>query len=389
MQFGEVMGHRALILLLFGVLVMVGSAFVISRVLRSLRHGFSVRLQLFLAIAFVTFLLVGMFGLLAFDRLQARAAEIMAKEESTIAVLAQLLADFGPKLAFLAFVLGASAAVAAFLLGRGIASPLDRLILAAEAIARGERQAVLPPPVGREVRRLTMAFESMRRALEDRHAIERFVADLSHELKNPVAAIRAACEVLALGAADDPEARARFLGRIDEASRRLEILLHDLLGLARLEAQGLPLDARAVDLGETVRAAVDAAEARRVARNVVVDEEVARVTVRGDERWLRRAVDNLITNALRYAPEGSVVDVHLVEEGHQAVLRVRDRGPGVAAALRPRLFERFVTDRSDADGTGLGLAIVRSVAEHHGGSVRLLDVSPGAAFELRLPVARS
>lgn len=384
MSLDGLLGPRALILLLFGVLVMVGSAFVLARVLRSFRHGFSMRLQLFLAIAFVTFLLVGLFGLLAFDRLQDRAREIVAHEESTMDVLAQLVADFGPKLAFLAFVLGSAAAVAAFVLGRGTAAPLERLILAAEAIARGERQAVLPPPQGREVRRLTMAFESMRRSLEDRHAIERFVADLSHELKNPVAAIRAACEVLGEGAADDPAARARFVGRIDEASRRLEILLHDLLGLARLEAQGLPLDAKALDLARTVTASVGAMEPRATARNVVIDEEVGPAPVRGDERWLRRAVDNLLSNAIRYAPEGSAVDVHLRLDGDHAVLTVRDRGPGVSPALRPRLFDRFVTDRTDADGTGLGLAIVRSVAEHHGGSVRLLDASPGACFELRV-----
>jgi signal transduction histidine kinase len=274
--------------------------------------------------------------------------------------------------------------VAAFVLGRGTAAPLERLILAAEAIARGERQAVLPPPQGREVRRLTMAFESMRRSLEDRHAIERFVADLSHELKNPVAAIRAACEVLGEGAGDDPAARARFVGRIDEASRRLEILLHDLLGLARLEAQGLPLDAKALDLARTVTASVSAMEPRATARNVVIDEEVGPAPVRGDERWLRRAVDNLLSNAIRYAPEGSAVDVHLRLDGDDAVLTVRDRGPGVSPALRPRLFDRFVTDRTDADGTGLGLAIVRSVAEHHGGSVCLLDTRPGACFELRV-----
>lgn len=385
MDLTQLFGPRALILLLFGVLVLVGSAFVIGRVLRSLRHGFSIRLQLFLAIAFVTFLLVGLFGLLAFDRLQQRAAELMAQTESLTSTLVELLADVGPKLALLAFVLGSAAAVAAFGLGRGIAVPLERLILAAEAIARGERQAVLPPPVGREVRRLTTAFESMRRSLEDRHAIERFVADLSHELKNPVAAIRAACEVLEEGAADDPAARSRFLLRIDEASRRLEVLLHDLLGLARLEAQGMPFEAAPLDLALPVRRAVEAMEARLIPRNLVIGDELVSVQIRGSELWLRRAVENLLTNALRYAPAGSVIDVTLEADDTAAILRVRDRGPGVAPALRPRLFERFVTDRLDADGTGLGLAIVRSVAEHHGGSVRLLDAEPGACFEVRVP----
>lgn len=380
---------RAAMLLVFGVLGLVGSAYVFNKVLRALRHGFSIRLQLFFAISSVTFVLMGLFGLLVLDRLQTGAAKLLETEASSLRVLGLLLSDFGPKLSVLAFSLGAGAAVAAYLMGRGLAHPLERLILAAESIARGERHAVLPPPIGREVRRLTDAFESMRRALEDRHTIERFVADLSHELKNPVSAIRAACEVLQEGADEDPAARRRFLGRIDEASHRLEVLLHDLLGLARLEAQGLALERAPVPLAALVRGAVEAVDDALAARGLRVDGEVEDLTIQGSERWLRRAVDNLLSNALRYAPVGSAltVSLHRAADEH-AVLRVRDAGPGVAPALRARLFDRFVTDRLDADGTGLGLAIVRSVAEHHGGTVTLLDAGPGpgTTFELRLPI---
>ena len=365
----ELTGPRAAVILTFGLLVLVGSAFVFNKVLRSLRHGFSIRLQLFLAIGLVTGVLV-----------------------VVLRLLAMLIDDFGPKLAVFTFALGAGVAVAAYVVGRGLAQPLERLIGTAEAIARGERHAVLPPPIGREVRRLTDAFESMRRSLEERHAMERFVADLSHELKNPVAAIRAASEVLAEGAGDDPAARARFLGRIDEASRRLEVLLHDLLGLARLEAQGLELERAPVALGGLVRSALDAVDDRMDAQALKVEGEVEDITLAGSERWLRRAVDNLLSNALRYAPEGSALTVTLAHvDDDWAVLRVCDDGPGVAEALRPRLFDRFVTDRLDADGTGLGLAIVRSVAEHHGGTVRLLAPGQGpragANFEVRLRIS--
>jgi signal transduction histidine kinase len=378
---------RAAMLLVFGVLGLVGSAYVFNKVLRALRHGFSIRLQLFCAISSVTFVLMGLFGLLVLDRLQTGAAKLLETEASSLRVLGLLLSDFGPKLSVLAFSLGAGAAVAAYLMGRGLAHPLERLILAAESIARGERHAVLPPPIGREVRRLTDAFESMRRALEDRHTIERFVADLSHELKNPVSAIRAACEVLQEGADEDPAARRRFLGRIDEASHRLEVLLHDLLGLARLEAQGLALERSPVPLAALVRGAVEAVDDALAARGLRVDGEVEDLTVQGSERWLRRAVDNLLSNALRYAPVGSALTISLHRSADEhAVLRVRDAGPGVAPALRARLFDRFVTDRLDADGTGLGLAIVRSVAEHHGGTITLLDADPGTTFELRLPI---
>jgi len=375
----------SLLLVALGLLVVVGLAFVAARVLRSLRHGFSIRLQLFLAISLVTLALFGVFGVLVFERAQARAAEIVKTYGLSVDAMTALITDFGPKLTVVAVLLGLGAAASALVLGRSVATPLERLTQAAEAIARGERQAVLPHPVGREVRRLTHAFESMRRALEDRHAIERFVADLSHELKNPVAAIRASCEVLSEGAAEDAEARTRFLRRIDEANRRLEVLLHDLLALARLEAHGLEADETPLELAEVVREAISGQAARAEARRVTFDARLTPIRVQGSGRWLRRAVDNLLANAVRYAPEESVVDVEVRVTGDFVAVTVRDRGPGVSPALSERIFERFVTERADVDGTGLGLAIVRSVAEHHGGTARQVPVDgPGACFELRL-----
>lgn len=368
---------------------LVGGAFLATRVLRSLRHGFSIRLQLFLAIAFTTVIITGVFGLFLFDEISTRAAELLDLH-GVVGGTAEMLREIGPRLSVVVLLLGGAAATSALLLGRGVAQPLERLTHAAEVIASGQRHAVLPAPQGREVRRLTAAFESMRRALEDRHAIEQFVADLSHELKNPVSAIRAACEVLIdEGAADDDEARPRFLRRIDEASKRLEVLLHDLLALARLEARGIEADAgQAVDLEEVVRAALAAHAGRFEARGVEVAARLTAVRVHGSERWLRRAVDNLLANAARYAPPGTAVEVDLRAAEPYAVLTVRDHGPGVEPGIRDRVFERFVTDRADAGGTGLGLAIVRSVAEHHGGDVRLEDPEEGGArFVLRIRIS--
>lgn len=386
MDGGLVLASREVALLLGGAALLVGVAFVAARVLRSLDHGFSVRLQLFFAVLAPSLLATAMIGVWAVDRVYSRANELMDAQHSkeTSAVIAELVRDFGPKTTLLFVLLACAAAGAAFALGRGLARPLEKLAGSAEAIARGERHAVLPAPKGREVRRLTAAFERMRRALEDRHHIERFVADLSHELKNPVSAIRAATEVLLEGAAEDPEARPRFLGRIDEATRRLEGLLHDLLGLARLEARGLDPQAVALDevLGEAARAAQASGRDR-----VTVAVQARRVVVRGDRRWLRRALDNLLDNALRYSPQGGTVHVALGQHAGEAVLTVQDEGPGVAPALREKLFARFVTDRAHVGGTGLGLAIVRSVAEQHGGSARLLPSDRGACFELRLPLA--
>ncbi len=384
-----VLASRELVLLLGGAVLLVGVAFVAARVLRALEHGFSVRLQLFFAVLVPSLLATAMIGAWAVERVYSRADALMADEPSkeTLAVVAELVRDFGPKTTVLFALLACAAAGAAFALGRGLARPLEQLARSAEAIARGERHAVLPPPRGREVRRLTAAFESMRRSLEDRHHIEQFVADLGHELKNPVSAIRAATEVLLEGAAEDPVARPRFLGRIDEATRRLEGLLQDLLGLARLEARGLEPGRHPLGLHAIAAEAVRAATTLGAARGVRVVLDARPVELRGDRTWLRRAVDNLLDNAVRYSPDGGSVQVEVRAEGPEAVLRVRDEGPGVAPALRERLFARFVTDRAHVGGTGLGLAIVRSVAEQHGGSARLVEAGPGAVFELRLPLS--
>ncbi len=116
-----------------------------------------------------------------------------------------LMSDVAPKVALLAFILALASAVVAILIGQAVAGPIERLTRAAQRVAAGERQAALPQPRGREVRELTEALESMRRELEQRHALENFVADLSHELKNPIASVRASAEVLTEGAADEPE----------------------------------------------------------------------------------------------------------------------------------------------------------------------------------------
>lgn len=374
---------REAVLLLSGVALLVGVAFVAGRVLRSRRHGISIRLQLFFAIVGTSTLATGVIGLWVIDRLRARADELAVGPP--LEVVVGLIAELGPKVALLVALLGIAGAGAAYALGRGVAGPLEKLTRAVEAVARGERHAVLPPPSGREVRRLTAAMESMRRALEARHHIEAFVADLSHELKNPVSAIRAATEVLQEGAADDPAARDRFLGRIDEATHRLEVLLADLLALARLEARGIEPEHGPLRFDRVVQQAIDDGAVLAEDKGLVFEAELAPVRLLGDRRWLRRAVDNLLSNAVRYGPPGSAVRVALAHEGDVAVLTVRDAGPGVSGPLRDKLFERFVTDRAQAGQTGLGLAIVRTVAEQHGGEARLVEAEgAGACFEMRL-----
>lgn len=373
---------REALLLFGGIALLLVVAFVFSRVLRSLRHGFSIRLQLFFAISLPSFMVTGVIGLWVIDRLEVRAAEL-ALDQRSLQVVLDLLTELGPKVTLLVALLGFAALGAASALGRGVAAPLERLTRSAEAIARGERHGALPDPVGREVRLLTAAFESMRRALEERHEMERFVADLSHELKNPVSAIRAATEVLQEGAAEEPEARRRFLSRIEEASRRLERLLHDLLALARLQARGVEPSRDVVSLDELVRHGIEGSSAHLEEKSLRVDAALESIRLRGDAHWLRRAVDNLLSNAIRYSPERGTIGVRLWVRGEFAALQIRDHGPGIDDGQRGRVFERFVTDRQGPNQTGLGLAIVRSVAELHGGGARVVDdEGEGACVEM-------
>lgn len=378
-----VLGSREALLLVGGIMALVGIAFVASRLLRSARHGLSIRLQLFLAMFATGIGTTVLIGLWVVDRLQHRAAQLMDIDGRTSEAVVELLRDFGPKMTVLVSIVGVGAGGAAFFLGRLLARPIEALNASAEDIARGARRRPLPAPVGREVRHLTASFERMRIALEERHQMERFVADLSHELKNPVSAIRAATEVLLDGAADDPGARARFLGRIDEAGHRLEVLLKDLLALARIEAGGLAFDEAAFSLADVARAALDARADDIEAKGLRLEARLVGPRTQGSRRWLRRAVDNLLDNALRYSPEGGALLVECGSRAGLVYIRVGDRGPGVPEANREAIFARFVTDRAGAGGTGLGLAITRSVAEQHGGSARLVAVDGwSAVFEL-------
>ncbi|MGC6418732.1 MAG: ATP-binding protein [Bradymonadia bacterium] len=376
---------REFILLLGGLVGLIGIAFIGSRLVRAFNHGFSIRLQLFIAIWTTSMVATGIIGAWVIDRLQVRAAELALSEDTAVGVVLEIVREFGPKIALLTTLLALGAASAAYFFGRAVAEPIERLTQAADAIAKGNRQAALPTPSGREVRQLTAAFDSMRRALEDKHHIEQFVADLSHELKNPVSAIRAATEVLVEGAGDERPSRERFLGRIDEASRRLEILIDDLLSLARLEAGSIEPERTLHALDRLVDQAIASMISETETKGLTVEHHVSGIRVRGDGHWIQRAIENLLANAIRYSPMDSQITISLRVEATHAWIQVQDEGPGVAEEQRERIFERFVTDRIDSRQTGLGLAIVRSVAELHGGSARYVtNDSACGCFEFSL-----
>jgi two-component system, OmpR family, phosphate regulon sensor histidine kinase PhoR len=242
-------------------------------------------------------------------------------------------------------------------------------------------------PTGRIV--VTMTDITQRRRLE---VLRRdFVANASHELKTPVAAVRALAETLATALPGDPEAGLRFAERIGREAERLDALVRDLLDLSRVERG--TLDVEPVDLVGLVKEVVggyaDLAEERRIRLET---ELRPGISMRGDRAQLGLLLSNLIDNALRYTPAGGTVCVRLDAAESRAVLQVADTGEGIPASEVPRVFERFYrVDKArtrQTGGTGLGLAIVRHVAEAHGGTVRVdSELARGTTFTVTLPVA--
>jgi two-component system phosphate regulon sensor histidine kinase PhoR len=221
-----------------------------------------------------------------------------------------------------------------------------------------------------------------------------FVANVSHELKTPITAIRGLVETVLDDDAMDPGLRSRFLGRIKEQSHRLSTLVSDLLTLSRLESAGQIAELVPVDLRSTVRDCSQGhgqiAEDRRIALHVEMPAEPVRVL--GDADSLRLLVGNLIDNAIKYTPEQGQVWVRLGVDGSTAVLDVVDDGIGIERKHLDRIFQRFYrVDKArsrELGGTGLGLSIVKHVCMAHGGEVSVeSQPGEGSRFRVRLPLA--
>ncbi|HEX6390198.1 MAG TPA: HAMP domain-containing sensor histidine kinase, partial [Solirubrobacteraceae bacterium] len=212
-------------------------------------------------------------------------------------------------------------------------------------------------------------------------AQRQLVADASHELRTPVTSLRTNVEVLLEGDELDAQSRAQLLDDMREQSEELSALVADVIELARGDAQGPePQDLR---IDALVEEAVTRAR-RHAPADVEIALDLRAATLSGVPERLGRAINNLLDNAVRHAPPGSVVEVAAGPDG----VVVRDHGPGIAAEDLPHLFDRFyrgATTRGE-QGTGLGLAIVRQVAEAHGGRVTARNAPGGGAeFRLALP----
>jgi signal transduction histidine kinase len=271
--------------------------------------------------------------------------------------------------------------------------PIGRITAVARDIQATDlsRRIELPGPDD-ELKQLADTFDAMLARLDAAFAAQRqFIADASHELRNPLAIIRTNVDVALADPSADPDDLRHTIAVVKRASGRMARLVDDLLALAR--RQEPILEHEPVDLGVAVAEASDDFVVPAAARNIVLDRVTAPdVVVTGDRDALKRAVANLLENAVRLAPEGSRIRLATGSEGDRAWIAVTDEGPGIAPEDQPHVFDRFWRadkGRSRADGgTGLGLAIVRQIAESHGGEVRLQSkVGVGSSFVIWLPVA--
>lgn len=234
----------------------------------------------------------------------------------------------------------------------------------------------------------TAAYHDMRETLAGRSYVQDYVQTLTHELKSPLSAIRGAAELLHDPLPDDM--RERFLGNITRESQRIQELVDRMLELAALERrraleriETVPLRAL---LEEVIGAALPAALSREVAIELQAQEEVA---VQGDPFLLRRALANLIDNAVDFSPHGGCVTVRLGAGARQAQVDIRDHGPGLPDFAAERVFQKFFSlprPHSGKKGTGLGLSFVQEIAGLHGGRVALANHPEGGAeASLALP----
>jgi signal transduction histidine kinase len=305
-------------------------------------------------------------------------------------------ADFLRHLWWQLLLVGAASAALALLmarwLARGMTTPLREMARAARKMATGDYTERVETRSRDEVGQLAVAFNSMSSELENLEILRReLVANVSHELKTPISALRAHLENVLDGVEQpDPETLSVMLAQ----SERLGRLVDQLLDLSRLESGAVQMHREPTALSPLVAEVLSEVRVQEKASEVRMENEVpdSLPAVLADRERVHQVLFNLLDNAVRFTPAGGEVKVSAHEARDRCEITVSDTGMGISDEHLPKLFERFYrvdTSRSRGDGgTGIGLAIARSVVEAHGGRLRAeSEVGRGSAFTFDLPVA--
>jgi signal transduction histidine kinase len=264
--------------------------------------------------------------------------------------------------------------------------PVRKLQRAVERFGRGDLAARVKTRRRDELGDLGRTFDRMADRIQTLvDAEHRLLLDISHELRSPLARLRVAVELARSG-----QNREQHLDRIDQEAERLNSLVGGLLQVTRGEGDPDSLRREPVRLDRLLEELVAAAALEAQARGTEVRLLSAPpVTVQGDAELLRRAIENVIRNAIRHAPEATAVEASLEAAHGRAMLRIRDYGPGVPEEALPRIFDAFYRVETDRDrasgGAGLGLSIARRAVELHKGAIRARNAQPGLSVEIDLP----
>jgi signal transduction histidine kinase len=329
--------------------------------------------------------------------LQVTLANPYTYRATTLANVTGLLVVTG------AIGLSLSVVVAAFLALR-FAIPLRRLSEAARRVGEGELASRVPleeaSAGSAEIGEVSRQFNAMAARLEesvqiirhDRDRSREFVADVSHELSTPIAAMRTFVELLQGPAGEDPATRREFLESSAGQLARLDWLRTNLLELSKLDSGLVLLDLRPEDLRACVESAIEQVEPAADRRGVTLEAELPDdpLRVQHDPQRIGQVVTNLVGNAVKFSPRGGTVTIRLQGERDGASIVVRDTGAGIDAAELPHIFDRFyrggqATD-ARSEGSGLGLSIVKSIVDMHGGRISVESrIGKGAEFRVTLP----
>ena len=311
--------------------------------------------------------------------------------------LARLVRQLGPTLGLVGIILlVAGTTVASLVIFRPARQRMRNLEEAATALGAGRTSVRAPETGSDEVTALARAFNRMAAALEASDAARRrLLADVSHELKTPLTAMRGFLETLCMDEVPlDDETRRRYLRIVAEEAQKFETMIGDLLDLARLEAGGGTLELRPVAVERLFARVADRHERAFREKRVTLETHVepGAAEIQGDAGRLEQVLQNLATNALRHTPEGGRIAFRSEAMDGRVRIAVADSGPGIPVEHLPRVFDRFYkVEASRASGpaetgSGLGLSIVKTIVERHGGTATARNgESGGAVFELVLP----
>lgn len=275
-------------------------------------------------------------------------------------------------------------------LARGISRPIQTMKNFAIRLGSGHFGDKLELRQSNELDQLALELNRMSERLasldQERRA---FLANVSHELRTPISNVFVTVEALRNGAARDPKVSDRFFQNVEDETKRLSRLIHDLLDLGRLEAGVTLLEKQNLQLNSLISRAVRAVESRMQNSRISAQVNVGDLQIQGDSERLLQALLNVLDNAIKHSTPNSQILITGYKQAKQAVVTIRDQGEGIKQSDLPHIFEQFYTaDRSrQGRGVGLGLAIAKRIIEAHGGSITATSqFGEGACFTISLPL---